>query len=194
MTIQNVNPSRIKPLYDVVLVEKDGTRAINICIGNNEAENLAVSMDSVQTIRPLTHDIFHKIMVFYGLSCKDVVISKFLDGNYYADVTMTDSGGVDTLFDMRPSDALNLATRFQCPIYAADNLLDEVGFDYCKYLEDNKPEQEENDELCEDLLLERLQIGEIEQMLQDAVENEEYELASLLRDLLKHRQNNDNEG
>lgn len=191
--IKDIRPSRIELFYDVVLVCENSEKALNISIGKTEAESMAIYVDNIKMPRPLTYDVLCNVMQEYSLLLKEVVITKFLDGNYYADAVFVDEDGNEKVFDMRPSDALNIALRYACPIFATKKVMDAVGFDYCNYFDDIIKKTEEDEERYIQENLSKFGINMLKDLLQCAVENEDYETASILRDRIKLLENKNNE-
>ena len=181
MLIKNIQPSRIELFYDVVLVEKDGEKALNISVGKPEAESMAIFIDNIKTPRPLTYDVFCNIMQEYSLLLREVVLTKFLDGNYYAEASFVDCDGNSKRFDMRPSDALNAALRYSAPIYALDSLINEAGFNYADYFDNIIQESFEQDNYSKEKLSD-FGLNVLKDLLRDALEKEDYKCASMLRD------------
>lgn len=185
LLIKDIRPSRIDLFYDILLVCENSNKVLNISIGKAEAESMAICLDEIKAPRPLTYDVFCNIMQEYSLLLKEVVITNFLDGNYYAKAVFIDGDGNEKSFDMRPSDAFNLALRYACPIYATEKVIEEVGFDYQSYCEDIAHQTEEDEERYIRENLSSFGINMLKDLLQCAVENEDYKTASILRDRIK---------
>ena len=185
LLIKDIRPSRIELFYDVLLVCEETNKVLNISIGKAEAESMAIYLDNIKTPRPLTYDVLCNIMQEYSLLLKEIVITKFLDGNYYANALFIDGDGNEKNFDMRPSDALNIALRYACPIYATEKVIEEVGFDYQNYCDDIAHQTEEDEERYIRENLSSFGINMLKDLLQCAVENEDYKTASILRDRIK---------
>lgn len=190
MEVKQINPSRMSIFYDVLLVEKGGERTLDIPIGKAEAECMSLSMDLTNTSRPLTYDSYIKTLEMFDINLLEVVVSRFYDGTYYSFAVFASLEGEIKYQDMRTSDALNLALRTNSPIYASDSILNEVGFNYSS-LQIPIPEVyniEEKDYQSIKAEKERLQ-----QELQQAVEREDYNTASILRDKIKELSSFDDE-
>ncbi|MBS1838890.1 MAG: bifunctional nuclease family protein [Actinobacteria bacterium] len=112
----------------VVLRERSGRRRqLSIFIGNPEATAIAFALEGVDTPRPLTHDLFCDVLDELEVNLERVVITELRDTTYYATLqlrTAESTVGVSA----RPSDAVALAVRTGCPIFAEDDVLDEAGF------------------------------------------------------------------
>ncbi len=112
----------------VVLREIAGRqRQLSIFIGNPEATAIAFALEGVDTPRPLTHDQFSDVLDELGVSLERVVITELRDTTYFANLHLKSSSGVVQV-SSRPSDAIALAVRTGCPIFAEEDVLDEAGF------------------------------------------------------------------
>jgi bifunctional DNase/RNase len=134
--------------------------------------------------RPLTHDLFKNFAVTYNINIVEVIINKFEEGIFFAQL-ICEQNGVFTEIDSRTSDAIALALRFNCPIYTYQKILDDaaIGTDEDLVEEKSKDEVEHPEKInFEEYLLE-----ELEEMLKKAVLEENYEDASRLRDEIKKR-------
>ena len=112
--------------YILMLCEPSSGLQIPIFIGANEAQGILLAKESVQTRRPMTHELMVHVMQNYGLSLKEVTIDRVMEGIFYATLHTTD-GFNDKCFDSRTSDAITLALLFDCPIMVADDVLEETG-------------------------------------------------------------------
>ena len=112
----------------VVLRELQGRhRQLSIFIGGPEATAIAFAMEGVETPRPLTHDLFCDVLDELDAQLERVVITELRDTTYYADLELTTGGGTRHV-SARPSDAVALAVRVGCPIFASEEVLAEAGF------------------------------------------------------------------
>jgi bifunctional DNase/RNase len=110
-----------------------------------------------------------------------VVIHRLVNGVFFASIYSVDENGKQLIFDSRPSDAVALAVRVECPIYALDSLLEQAGITPQEEQEADGTAEVEEEELDTP---EEQSREELEQLLEEAVENEDYELAARLRDKL----------
>lgn len=171
--------------YALIMGEVGGKRRLPIIIGGFEAQSIALGLEKLKPGRPMTHDLFKNFAEFYGIAITEVVINKFRDGVFHA-VLVCDKNGERSEIDARTSDAVALSIRFRCPVYTYEHILAEAGIvlddDAATPLSaDTSPEQSGENEFSEFL------IEELEDLLQLAVENEEYEKASRIRDEIKRR-------
>lgn len=112
----------------VVLRELSGRRRqLSIFIGGPEATAIAFALEGVETPRPLTHDLFCDVLDGLDAQLEQVVITELRDTTYYADLQISSPSG-DRTVSARPSDAVALAVRVGCPIFATEGVLDEAGF------------------------------------------------------------------
>jgi len=170
--------------YVLIMVEKGGRRRLPIVIGHFEAQSIALELEKMKPARPLTHDLFKSFADSFDITLSEVIINKFQDGIFFALLICTD--GVETKqIDSRTSDAVALAIRFSCPIYTYEPIMNEAGIAYeedeadkIAYGSPTEPVANEFSEMTND---------ELEEELLKAVENEEYERASLLRDEINKR-------
>lgn len=173
--------------YAVVLGEKDGSRRLPIVIGGFEAQAIAVAMERMTPNRPLTHDLFKKALQTFDIEVKEVVINNLLDGIFYARL-ICQRGDEEIEIDSRTSDALALAVRFKCPIYTFEFILEAAGV----VLEDdegeNKPGSTEDEASeSEEKTLSDYSLDALGQLLNDALEREDYERAAEIRDEISQR-------
>jgi uncharacterized protein len=172
--------------YALILGEIGGNRRLPVIIGGFEAQSIALGIERMQPSRPLTHDLFKNFADHYGINILEVIINKFKEGVFHA-VLVCDQEGVISEIDARTSDAVALAIRYRCPMFTYEKILDEAGIvikteeEGLSVENDTAQEGTEEDEFTEYLA------NELEDMLQKAIENEEYEKASRIRDELSKR-------
>jgi bifunctional DNase/RNase len=111
----------------VVLREVDGQhRLLPIFIGQPEATAIAFALDGVVTQRPMTHDLMRDLLQEVGAAVERVVVTHLEEGTFFAEVHLQ-TGDRKLVVSSRPSDAMALALRVDCPIFATEDLLDEAG-------------------------------------------------------------------
>ncbi len=171
--------------YALILGEIDGKRRLPIIIGAFEAHAIAIEIEKIRPARPLTHDLFKTFATAFQIQLLEVVINKFISGVFHAELVCYD-GNSEIRIDARTSDAIALAIRFNCPIYTLQNILDEAGIVVDEEsTEPKKKTEKEKKKKRRDLP--QLDLGELKIMLQEAIESEDYEKASLIRDEIKKR-------
>jgi uncharacterized protein len=169
--------------YAVVLGEVNGLRRLPIVIGGFEAQAIAVALERMQPSRPLTHDLMKNFMMAFNIDLHEIIINDLQEGIFYSKlVCSTDKDTVE--IDSRTSDAVALAVRFGCPIYTYDNILDSAGI---LMEEDDKKKKVvvSHEEGGDDL--EKLSIPELENLLKEVLEHEDYIKAASIRDEIKSR-------
>ena len=184
LTVKGLSYSQGKSgAYALILAEKgEGGRKLPVVIGGAEAQSIAVAMEkSVAPPRPLTHDTWVNMLKEMNVIVEKVVIHRLVNGVFFASIYSVDENGKQLIFDSRPSDAVALAVRVECPIYALDSLLEQAGITPQEEQEADGTAELEEEELD---TLEEQSREELEQLLEEAVENEDYELAARLRDKL----------
>ena len=128
LSVRAVRLDRMSNTPIVTLREEESPRRqFEIFIGAPEAASIQIALDDEKTPRPLTHDLFVLALERINVSVERVVLTHVSSGTYYADVVLLPDGGQETTVSTRPSDALAIALRASCPIYALETLLDEVG-------------------------------------------------------------------
>jgi uncharacterized protein len=175
--------------YAVVLGEINGLRRLPIVIGGFEAQAIAVALEHMNPSRPLTHDLMKNFMLAFNVELHEVVINDLQEGIFYSKlVCSTENDTVE--IDSRTSDALALAVRFGCPIYTYDNILDQAGI---LMEEDNKkkknaPSISTENEAGNDL--KSMSLPELDTLLAEVLEQEDYIKAIAIRDEIKNRKKN----
>jgi uncharacterized protein len=106
----------------VVLKETQGTGVLPIWVGIYEANAIALEIEKVQTPRPMTHDLLRNVLNGLNVHVQRVVVSELKDDTFYALIWMERDGETMSV-DSRPSDALALALRLDCPIFVEDEVL-----------------------------------------------------------------------
>jgi len=173
--------------YALILGEIEGKRRLPIIIGGFEAQAIAIELEKMKPARPLTHDLLKSVAIAFNITVTEVIINKFFEGVFYAQL-VCDNGKQIIEIDSRTSDAVAIAIRFNCPIYTYENIMSAAGI----VIQDDKVQQEPGDD---DLFgtqndenpYEQYSLKELQDMIQKAIENEEYEKASAIRDEIKHR-------
>ena len=175
--------------YVLILGDRNSHLRLPIVIGGAEAQSIAVGIERQRNSRPLTHDLFIKFADTFNINIREVVINRFRDGVFYA-MLVCEHNGQLTMVDARPSDAIALAVRLNCEIYAYETVMEEAGIE----MEDESEEMREESEKMKDesgeievesgasAPLSIQNIEELEEQLLEAIENEDYERAALLRD------------
>lgn len=172
--------------YALILAEQDGNRRLPIIIGGFEAQAIAVEIEKIKTPRPLTHDLFKTFAESFKIEVKEVVINKFVEGIFYAMLVCSD-GVTVTEVDSRTSDAIAIALRFHCPIYTYENIMVSAGIQIEDDLEEKNASGSIDNSVSNQTEYDSFTIPELKEMLQSAIEKEEYEKASQIRDEINKR-------
>ena len=174
--------------YVLILGDKNSQRRLPIVIGSAEAESIAVGIEKHKNGRPHTHDLFLRFAHEFGVEIMEVVINRFRDGVYYA-MLVCKQGDDLTMVDARPSDAIAIAVRMGCEIYAYESVMEEAGI----IMEDI---EKQDDDVTDDNLinkstsktsLDMLDLEALEDLLQEAIDNEDYMKAAQIRDEINRR-------
>jgi len=175
--------------YALVLTEEHGERRIPIIIGPVEAQAIAIQLEGLKPPRPLTHDLVRNIAQAFDIVLLEVVIHKLEEGIFYSEL-LCEMNGKEVRIDSRTSDAVALALRFRCPIYTTEEILLKAGI----VLESEDEEspgksrfEESQGTSSSDKAYEKYTLAELNEMLDEAVHNENYEKASVIRDEISRR-------
>lgn len=178
--------------FALVLGETAGNRRLPIIIGMFEAQAIAIEIEKIVPNRPMTHDLFKSFAHSFNFTLEEIVISDLKEGVFFAKIVCND-GANTTEIDARPSDAIAIGLRFNVPIYTYESVLSEAGI----VLTDEESETESEgrsekkvakkdnkplDEKLKDLPFDRLKTS-----LDDALKNEDYEKAAIIRDEMNRR-------
>lgn len=172
--------------YAVVLGEINGLRRLPIVIGGFEAQAIAVALERMSPSRPLTHDLMKNFMMAFNVELHEVIINDLQEGIFYSQLVCSSAN--DTVeIDSRTSDALALAVRFGCPIYTYDNILDQAGI----LMEDDGKTKAAATAVTTETggsdNLKSLSLEELEGLLNEVLDQEDYIRAIAIRDEIKSR-------
>ncbi|MFD0993508.1 bifunctional nuclease domain-containing protein [Tenacibaculum geojense] len=196
LTIKGISYSQTQSgAYALVLSEIEGTRTLPIIIGAFEAQSIAIALEKeIRPPRPLTHDLFKTFADTFLINVKQIIIHKLVDGVFFSSL-ICEKDGVEEVIDTRTSDAIALAVRFDAPIFTYENILDKAGI-YLKIDEELLDNAEEEDEESLEVNFEQhsevsdyatYSLEELHEQLNEAVINENYELAAKIRDEISKR-------
>jgi bifunctional DNase/RNase len=175
--------------YAVVLGEVNGLRRLPIVIGGFEAQAIAVALEKMQPSRPLTHDLMKNFMTAFNIELHEIIISDLQEGIFYSKLVCSSDN--DTIeIDSRTSDALALAVRFGCPVYTYEHILESAGIlmedtgtgkkKKAATVSSTHEEGEGND-------LKKMSVDELNTLLNEVLEQEDYIRAIAIRDELNAR-------
>lgn len=178
------------PNYAVILAERGGQRKLPIVIGTFEAQAIVVTLEGLKVGRPLTHDLFHTFIKTFEINVLEVLIYKMEEGIFYAQLVCEKDGKIEEI-DARTSDSLALAVRTGCPIYIYEDILNRVSLsadhDEFDAMLTDEDEEESDINLEEHSKLEVMTLAELEDLLQQVLEQEDYDLAIAIRDEINKR-------
>lgn len=166
--------------YALILKEVHGSRRLPIIIGASEAQSIALEMEGIKPPRPLTHDLMKNIITSFGAELSEIVIDELRDGTFYAKLSLDSQ-----MIDSRPSDAIALAVRYGVQIFVAASVMDEAAF---------IPEEEEEETLSTSASQSKskaspppkmTRLEQLNHLLKEAIEKENYEKAASLRDEIR---------
>lgn len=173
--------------YVVVLSEKKGKRKLPIVIKPSDAQQIALKIEGVKSPRPLTHDLFKYITDQYQIDIQEVHIYAILEGIFYTKLVTT-NGIEQSEVDCTAGDGIALSIVYGCPLYVAKEVLEISGV----YINDdgstmeNSDVEDVEDEYEEEIPVKRVvSIEDLEHMIEDAIRNEEYEIAAEIRDRIE---------
>jgi len=173
--------------FALVLGEVEGERRLPIIIGMFEAQAIALEIEKITPNRPMTHDLFKSFASAFNYELVEIIISDLKEGIFFAKIICTD--GERTIeIDSRPSDAIAIGIRFEVPFYTYETVLSEAGIILTD--EEEIVDDEEEPVVVEKEQVDRLQdftVDKLNEMLDEALKNEDYERAAKIRDEINRR-------
>lgn len=181
--------------YAVVLGEVNGLRRLPIVIGGFEAQAIAVALERMQPSRPLTHDLFANFMTTFSIDLTEVIIYKLEEGIFFAKLVCQTNNDETIEIDSRTSDALALAVRANCRIYTFENILEAAGLYLDQSSGENQPSETpdprtlsaSSSKVTSDKDLKTLNLDELNTLLHQVLEQEDYVRAITIRDEINSR-------
>jgi len=172
--------------YALVLGEEGGERRLPIIIGSFEAQAIAIELENMRPSRPLTHDVFKTFASSFDITIDEVLIYNLVEGVFYAKL-MCRSGDKTVEIDARTSDAIALALRFKAPVFALDKILDTAGviMEGDNIVKERPKKKKSTAKRKKDLT--EMSTEDLEKELGVAIDKEDYERASRLRDEIDRR-------
>ena len=182
--------------YVIILAEKRGERKLPLIIKPSEAQRIALELEGIKSPRPMTHDVIKTICDSFDLEIKEVCIHTLAEGIFYTKFVLS-NGAQKIDVDCSGGDAIALSVIFKCPIYASTSVLDAAGIiindDGSIPEHTDEPINEDDEMNIEDLdayypteeSKRIVSIEDLEQMMNQAIENEEYEIAAEIRDRIQ---------
>ncbi len=176
--------------FTLVLGESDGARRLPIVIGMFEAQAIAIEIEKIIPNRPMTHDLFKSFASSFSFELDRIVISDMQEGVFYAKI-FGHNNGSEVEIDSRPSDAIAIAVRFECPIFCSEKVMNEASLEMTE--EEKKEEkvakkkEEQVSPAKKDSGLKDYSLDRLNQMLDKAISDEDYEKAARIRDEINKR-------
>ena len=182
--VSGITYSQVKQgAYALVLEQENGPYRIPVVVGVAEAQAIAVKIEDIIPPRPMTHDVMASIAHGFGISLDEVFIYKFDEGIFLSELHLSNDER-QIVVDSRTSDAIALALRTGAPIYTTSEVVEQTGFIIPESAE--KKRESASDEPRE-LRLSKLAIEELEKMLGECVEREEYERAAEIKAVIDEK-------
>lgn len=185
--------------YALILAQIGGPYRIPVVIGAAEAQSIALRMESITPPRPMTHDLFVSFAHAFGIKLREVFIYRFEDGIFSSELTFSDDERT-IVIDSRTSDAIAIAMRIGAPIFTTPEILEETGF----LLEESSQEDEdeaaaadapvfveEEDDIADGEpapKIENYTVEELQKLLARLIEQENYEEAARVNEIIKRKQ------
>ncbi|MCF6185528.1 MAG: DUF151 domain-containing protein [Bacteroidales bacterium] len=173
--------------YALILEEDDGSRRLPVIIGTAEAQSIAIQLENLKPYRPLTHDLFVSMANSFHIEVLEVNIIRLEEGIFYSEIVCKREHAVIKI-DSRTSDAVAIALRFHAPIYVTEDIMNKAAMIFDDETAPPPPEKKP-DKNSDKTDFTEITEKKLKKMMQDAIENEEYEKASVIRDELKRREN-----
>ncbi|MDD2344992.1 MAG: bifunctional nuclease family protein [Bacteroidales bacterium] len=172
--------------YALILKESNGTRRLPIIIGGFEAQSIAIQIEKIKYSRPLTHDLFKNFSETFHIQVTEVLIYRLEEGVFYSQL-ICNNGHMIKEIEARTSDAVSLALRFDCPIYTYEKIMKDASIDESSIFAKESILDEPEVSLSDENEFEYYTLEELDKLLDQAVENEDYEQASKIRDEIEKR-------
>lgn len=173
--------------YALVLEQVGGPYRIPVVVGVSEAQAIAVRLEKIVPPRPMPHDIMVSMTHGFGISLDEVFIYEFNNGVFLSELRFSNDDR-SVAIDSRTSDAIALSLRTGAPIYTTREILEQTGF-ILPDEEKKEADSAEEDEPAE-IRLDKLAVVELEKMLADCVEREEYERAAEIKAVIDRKRAN----
>lgn len=172
--------------YALILRETNGSRRLPIIIGGFEAQSIAIQIEKIKYSRPLTHDLFKNFSETFNIQITEVLIYRLEEGVFYSQL-ICNNGHMIKEIEARTSDAVSLALRFDCPIYTYEKIMKDASIDESSLFAKEADQEEPEMTLSDENEFEYYTLEELEKLLDQAVEHEDYEQASKIRDEIEKR-------
>ncbi|PIE50634.1 MAG: hypothetical protein CSA38_02380 [Flavobacteriales bacterium] len=185
--------------YALLLEHEESKMKLPIVIGDFEAQSISIVLEKVKSPRPLIQDLFTSFIDKSGYQLEFVVIHQMVEGVFFTNLHFSNLEGEEIVLDGRPSDAIAMALRFDAPIYTTKSILEEAGFLLDIDIQMDEEELEEEIQTFDDRIEEEdvamtkmsnISIEKLNELLEQAVKDEDFDMALLLQEEIKKRENN----
>ena len=177
--------------YVLLLKELRGSRQLPIVIGWCEARSIAIALDGTEeNERPLTHDLFKILTKKHDISISKVIIHSLKDGIFHSSFYCKSKTHGEVEIDARTSDAIALALRFACPIFTYEKILEKAGVVVRKSSVNYERKPDKIIKKSSETNYDEMKIADLKKLLKKAIDTENYEIASKIRDEINKRGNN----
>ncbi|OYX10674.1 MAG: hypothetical protein B7Z16_18225 [Algoriphagus sp. 32-45-6] len=175
--------------FTLVMGEVGGSRRLPIVIGMFEAQAIAIEIEKIIPNRPMTHDLFKSFAASFQYEIEKIHISDMKEGVFYAKIH-SKSSLLSVEIDSRPSDAIAIAVRFGAPIFCAEKVMSEASIEFTEDekrepVQDSKPQPRPSSP--KEGSLKDYSLDKLNQLLEKAINNEDYEKAARIRDEINKR-------
>ena len=196
LKVQGLTNSQMQSGAYALILSEDGPRRIPVIVGVSEAQSIAIALEELKPPRPLTHDLFVAFIQACHIRLIEVLIYKFDDGVFFSELYFFD-GFREIRIDSRTSDAVAIALRMKCDIYTLESIIQRCGIvldelesiesDETTMLKELNPEDIKDKETLK-VWLSLLPDSEIDERMEKAITDENYEFAKLYQEELQRRE------
>jgi bifunctional DNase/RNase len=175
--------------FTLVMGEVEGVRRLPIVIGMFEAQAIAIEIEKIIPNRPMTHDLFKSFADSFQFEIERIIISEMKEGVFYAKI-LCKNELTDVEIDSRPSDAIAIAVRFGAGIFCSEKVMSEAGIEFSE--EEKRQEAKASKTVHKETTpkessLKDHSLDKLNQLLDKAIHNEDYEQAARIRDEINKR-------
>jgi bifunctional DNase/RNase len=190
LPVEIINVAILEKRFVIFLKSPMDKRTLPIFIDEQQAQSILIQINKIEIPRPLTHDLFKKVLDSIGCELLRIEVSDLINDTFYARMVIDFNGKIFD-FDARPSDAICLALRFGAPMYVDEKVMERAGIiltdeEQTEDLEKISLDKEEKEIYEEDLKEEDISpLEKLKKQLERAIKEERYEDAAKIRDELK---------
>lgn len=172
--------------YALILADEQDIHRLPIIIGMPEAQSIAIQLEKLQTQRPLTHDLVKSLTDKLNVTLKEVMIYRLEAGIFYSEL-LFEASGEKIRIDSRTSDAVALALRYGSDLYTTPEIVQKAGILVSQEVREQQ-DIHNNVVNVEKNGWDDYSVQELQKLMNEAIQNEDYETASRFRDLLKNKE------